>query len=125
MVGVSQTNQHKSKRPLGSEFFIVIKSIVEDESRRAASSQESLREVLLQSVVTQPPDVDWKINHNIALNVKEYTESVYFEGLSKWLIKGKRYFPISTTRANWICRPHQLAYGDGTPSIGFGKQRRI
>ncbi|KAG1782540.1 hypothetical protein EV702DRAFT_387062 [Suillus placidus] len=75
------------KRPLGSDFFIVIKSIVEDESRRAPSSQESLREVLLQSVVTQPPDAEWKINHNIALNVKEYTESVYFEGLSKWLIK--------------------------------------
>lgn len=75
------------KRPLGSDFFIVIKSIVEDESRRAPSLQESLREVLLQSVVTQPPDVDWKINHNIASNVKEYTESIYFEGLSKWLIK--------------------------------------
>jgi hypothetical protein len=75
------------KRPLGSDFFTVIKSIVEDESRKAPSSQESLREVLLQSVVTQPPDADWKINHNIALNVKEYTESVYFEGLSKWLIK--------------------------------------
>ncbi|KAG1891051.1 hypothetical protein F4604DRAFT_1566337 [Suillus subluteus] len=75
------------KRPLGSDFFIVIKSIVEDEFRRAPSSQESLREVLLQSVVTQPPDADWKINHNIALNVKEYTELVYFEGLSKWLIK--------------------------------------
>ncbi|KAG1772712.1 hypothetical protein EDD22DRAFT_947279 [Suillus occidentalis] len=75
------------KRPLGSDFFNVIKSIVEDESRRAPSLQESLREVLLQSVVTQPPDVDWKINHNIASNVKEYTESVYFEGLSKWLIK--------------------------------------
>ncbi|KAG1878063.1 hypothetical protein DFJ58DRAFT_648717 [Suillus subalutaceus] len=75
------------KRPLGSDFFIVIKSIVEDEFRRAPSSQESLREALLQSVVTQPPDADWKINHNIALNVKEYTELVYFEGLSKWLIK--------------------------------------
>ncbi|KAG1827253.1 uncharacterized protein BJ212DRAFT_1256361 [Suillus subaureus] len=75
------------KRPLSSDFFIVIQSIVEDEFRRAPSSQESLREVLLQSVVTQPPDADWKINHNIALNVKEYTELVYFEGLSKWLIK--------------------------------------
>ncbi|KAG0707722.1 hypothetical protein DFH29DRAFT_594927 [Suillus ampliporus] len=75
------------KRPLDSDFFTVIKSIAEDQSRRASSSQESLREVLLQSVVTQPPDADWKINHNIALNVKEYTESIYFEGLSKWLIK--------------------------------------
>ncbi|KAG2078289.1 hypothetical protein BDR04DRAFT_1131999 [Suillus decipiens] len=75
------------KRPLGSDFFIVIKSIVEDESRRAPSSRETLREVLLQSVVTQPPDADWKINNNIALNVKEYTELVYFEGLSKWIIK--------------------------------------
>jgi hypothetical protein len=92
MVGASQTDQHAIKRPLGSDFFTVIKSIVEDESRKAPSSQESLREVLLQSVVTQPPDADWKINHNIALNVKEYTESVYFEGLSKWLIKGKRCF---------------------------------
>lgn len=71
---------------------MIIKSIAEAESRRAPSSQESLREVLLQSVVTQPPDADWKINHNIALNVKEYTELVHFEGLSKWLIKGKRYF---------------------------------
>ncbi|KAG1756739.1 uncharacterized protein EDB91DRAFT_1332497 [Suillus paluster] len=75
------------KRPLGSDFFTVIKSIVEDQSRRASSSRDSLQEVLLQSVVTQPPDADWKINHNIALNVKEYTESIYFEGLSKWLIK--------------------------------------
>ncbi|KAG2054622.1 hypothetical protein BDR06DRAFT_982221 [Suillus hirtellus] len=75
------------KRPLGSDFFMIIKSIAEAESRRAPSSQESLREVLLQSVVTQPPDADWKINHNIALNVKEYTELVHFEGLSKWLIK--------------------------------------
>lgn len=92
-MGRFKTDQHAYKRPLGSDFFIVIKSIVEDESRRAPSLQESLREVLLQSIVTQPPDVDWKINHNIASNVKEYTESVYFEGLSKWLIKGKRYFP--------------------------------
>ncbi|KAG1753463.1 hypothetical protein EDB19DRAFT_1903124 [Suillus lakei] len=75
------------RRPLGSDFFIVIKSIVDDQSRKSSPSQESLQEVLLQSVVTQPPDADWKINHNIALNVKEYTERVYFEGFSKWLIK--------------------------------------
>ncbi|KAG2034905.1 hypothetical protein BDR03DRAFT_900655 [Suillus americanus] len=89
------------KRPLGSDFFIVIKSIVEDEFRRAPSSQESLREVLLQSVVTQPPDPDWKINHNIALNVKEYTELVYFEGLSKWLIKDlTNWLTVTARRAS-------------------------
>ncbi|KAG1803828.1 uncharacterized protein HD556DRAFT_1226659 [Suillus plorans] len=86
------------KRPLGSDFFMIIKSIAEAESRRAPSSQESLREVLLQSVVTQPPDADWKINHNIALNVKEYTELVHFEGLSKWLIKDLMNWLMVTAR---------------------------
>ncbi|OJA10550.1 hypothetical protein AZE42_03139 [Rhizopogon vesiculosus] len=92
------------KRPLGTDFISVIKSIVEDQSHRASESspQDKLREVLLRSVVTQPPDTDWKINHNIALNVKEYTESIYFEGLSTGSYK--------------------LAYRNGTPSIGFGKQ---
>ncbi|OAX44683.1 hypothetical protein K503DRAFT_196614 [Rhizopogon vinicolor AM-OR11-026] len=88
------------KRPLGTDFISVIKSIVEDQSHRASESspQDKLREVLLRSVVTQPPDTDWKINHNIALNVKEYTESIYFEGLSTGLIKDLINWLIVTAR---------------------------
>lgn len=88
MIEVLQTDRHAFKRPLSPDFISVIKSIVEDQSRRTSSPQDSLREVLLRSVVTQPPDADWNVNHNIALNVKKYTESIYFEGLSTGLIKG-------------------------------------
>jgi len=90
--GTLRTNRHALKHPLNADFISVIKSIIEDQSRRVSSLQDSLQEVLLRSVVIQPPDVDWKVNHNIALNVKEYTESVYFEDLSAGLIKGKTYF---------------------------------
>jgi hypothetical protein len=91
MVGMFRTKLYAFKRLLRPDFVSVIRSIIEDQSRKASSPQESLREVLLRSVVTQPPDADWKINHNIALNVKEYTESIYFEGLSIGLIKGEKY----------------------------------
>ncbi|KAH7914698.1 hypothetical protein BJ138DRAFT_1143394 [Hygrophoropsis aurantiaca] len=75
------------KHPLSPEFFTVIKSITDANAKHALQSSETLREILLQSILSQPLDVDWNINHTIATNIKSYVETVYHEGYSDSLMK--------------------------------------
>ncbi|KAH7926319.1 hypothetical protein BV22DRAFT_1063234 [Leucogyrophana mollusca] len=76
------------KRPLSPEFFTVVKFIGDVNARRVSQPSESLREILLQSILSQPLDADWKVNHTIVNNVHSYIEVVYHEGYSEALMKG-------------------------------------
>jgi hypothetical protein len=60
-------------------------------SRRSTEAAINFQEELLQSVIFQPPEIDWKVTHNSAKHLNMFVETVLYEGVSDNVVKGHVY----------------------------------
>ncbi|KAF8844936.1 hypothetical protein BDN67DRAFT_942465 [Paxillus ammoniavirescens] len=76
-----------SLRPPSPDFYVVLKSIMQANSRRSTEAAINFQEELLQSVILQPPEIDWKVTHNSAKHLNMFVETVLYEGVSDNVVK--------------------------------------
>ncbi|KAF9227889.1 hypothetical protein BS17DRAFT_410421 [Gyrodon lividus] len=75
------------RRPPNPDFYEVLKSIMQGNSRRSTEAAVNFQEELLQSVISQPPEIDWKITQNSAEHLNMFVETVLYEGVSENIVK--------------------------------------
>ncbi|KIL00116.1 hypothetical protein PAXRUDRAFT_821994 [Paxillus rubicundulus Ve08.2h10] len=75
------------RRPPSPDFYAVLKSIMQGNSRRSTEAVINFQEELLQSVIFQPPEIDWKATHNSAKHLNMFVETVLYEGVSDNVVK--------------------------------------
>ncbi|KAI6099878.1 hypothetical protein EDD16DRAFT_1889071 [Pisolithus croceorrhizus] len=68
------------KRPPNHDFYEVLKTIIQTRDGRATEASINFQEDLLHSIISQPPEVDWKISHNTVENINMFVEVIYLAG---------------------------------------------
>ncbi|KIJ69367.1 hypothetical protein HYDPIDRAFT_36436 [Hydnomerulius pinastri MD-312] len=75
------------RRPPNPDFYEVLRAIMQGNSRRSTEVAINLQEDLLQSIISQPPEIDWMITHNTAENVNMFVETILYEGIGENIVK--------------------------------------
>ncbi|KAF9246494.1 hypothetical protein BU15DRAFT_40292 [Melanogaster broomeanus] len=86
------------RRPPNPDFYEVLKSIMQGNPRRPTDATVHFQEDLLQSVISQPPEIDWKITHNTAQHLNMFVETVLYEGVSESIIVDLGSWMTATAR---------------------------
>ncbi|KAI6022693.1 hypothetical protein EDC04DRAFT_3067434 [Pisolithus marmoratus] len=86
------------KRPPNPDFYEVLKTIIQTSNGRATEASINFQEELLYTVISQPPDVDWKISHNIVKNINMFVEAVVCEGVSDKTLRDLAAWIVATAR---------------------------
>ncbi|KAI6036559.1 hypothetical protein BKA83DRAFT_85522 [Pisolithus microcarpus] len=85
------------KRPPNPDFYEVLKTIIQTHDGRATEASINFQEDLLHSIISQPPEVDWKISHNTVENINMFVE-VVCEGVSDKTLKDLAAWIVATAR---------------------------
>ncbi|KAI6166988.1 hypothetical protein EDD17DRAFT_1752337 [Pisolithus thermaeus] len=85
------------KRPPNHDFYEVLKTIIQTRDGRATEASINFQEDLLHSIISQPPEVDWKISHNTVENINMFVE-VICEGVSDKTLKDLAGWIAATAR---------------------------
>ncbi|KAI6150742.1 hypothetical protein BKA82DRAFT_122595 [Pisolithus tinctorius] len=86
------------KRPPNPDFYEVLKTIIQTRDGRATEASINFQEDLLHSIISQPPEVDWKIIHNTVENINMFVEVVLCEGVSDQTLKDLAAWIVATAR---------------------------
>lgn len=85
------------KRPPNPDFYEVLKTIIQARDGRATEASINFQEDLLHSIISQPPEVDWKISHNTVKNINMFVEIVC-DGVSDKTMKDLAAWIVATAR---------------------------
>ncbi|KAI6005919.1 hypothetical protein EDD15DRAFT_2384583 [Pisolithus albus] len=91
------------KRPPNPDFYEVLKTIIQARDGRATEASINFQEDLLHSIISQPPEVDWKISHNTVKNINMFVEIVC-DGVSDKTMKDLAAWIVATARRAAVLR---------------------
>ena len=113
-----------NQRQPSSNFYEVLKSIIQAHSGRSHEASRNFQEDLLRSIILQPPEVDWQINHHLVQNINMFVEVVLCEEVSDNILRGMESDSLLPVELS-ICSPDlatwTLATARRAPALGVNK----